>query len=369
MKRYLAICIALLCLACKQEKTGENTEDIGMTSEKNTTTKSKKTLNDYVTLSGKILNPHESMTLKIFKGKDYEKDITINADGTFSDTLKIDEGDYMMKHGNEYGNIYLKNGFISSFETDYEDFDMQLIYKGDAEDINNFEIQQFKVAITHFDEALFNAPSTENLNTAIENYKKGMDTLIKQHSTLDSARIAKAKTNIARTIQGNGNYLRGKIALKEALPKGSKSPEFSAYETPDGGKASLADLKGKYVYIDVWATWCGPCIREIPSLKKVEKEYHDKNIAFVSVSIDDGRGFGGDAAAAKEGWKKMIKDRQLGGLQLLADNGWQSEFIKAYKISGIPRFILIDPKGNIISPDAPRPSNPKLTEMFDALNI
>lgn len=144
------------------------------------------------------------------------------------------------------------------------------------------------------------------------------------------------------------------------LVAGKASPTFN-YENHKGGKTTLADLKGKYVYIDVWATWCGPCIGEIPSLKKVEKQYHDKNIEFVSVSID--------TKNAYETWKKMVVDKELGGVQLIADNAWKSKFVTDYAIEGIPRFILIDPNGNIVNADAPRPSDPKLVALFNELKI
>ncbi|QOD60228.1 TlpA family protein disulfide reductase [Polaribacter haliotis] len=146
-----------------------------------------------------------------------------------------------------------------------------------------------------------------------------------------------------------------------SLSKGNPSPKFTDFENNAGGTKSLDDLKGKYVYIDVWATWCGPCIAEIPSLKKVEKEFHDKNIEFVSISIDTEKDY--------EKWKKMIVDRELGGLQLMADNNWDSKFIQDYGIKGIPRFILIDPQGNIVSANAPRPSDKKLVETLNDLNL
>ncbi len=149
-------------------------------------------------------------------------------------------------------------------------------------------------------------------------------------------------------------------ALKK-LVKGNVSPKFTDYENNAGGTTSLDDLKGKYVYIDVWATWCGPCIREIPSLKKVEKQFHNKNIEFVSISID--------VKKDHEKWKKMIVDKELGGLQLFADSDWKSKFVEDYMIKGIPRFIIVDPKGNIISANAPRPSDKKLVEFFEELNI
>lgn len=142
------------------------------------------------------------------------------------------------------------------------------------------------------------------------------------------------------------------------LQKGMPSPKFVDYENNAGGTMSLDDLKGKYVYVDVWATWCGPCIAEIPSLKEIEKAYHDENIEFVSASID--------TPVAYNKWKSMIVDKELGGTQLLADNAWQSQFVQDYGIDGIPRFILIDPNGNIVSADAPRPSDDALKALFDS---
>ncbi|WP_306350248.1 TlpA family protein disulfide reductase [Flavobacterium sp. '19STA2R22 D10 B1'] len=144
------------------------------------------------------------------------------------------------------------------------------------------------------------------------------------------------------------------------LVKGKPSPTFE-YENFKGGKTSLESLKGKYVYIDVWATWCGPCKQEIPSLLKVEEQYHGKNIEFVSISID--------RVKDHETWTKMVTDMKLGGIQLFADKDWKSQFVSDYAIDGIPRFILLDPQGNIVMADAPRPSDPKLIETFNDLKI
>lgn len=146
----------------------------------------------------------------------------------------------------------------------------------------------------------------------------------------------------------------------QKLKKGNLSPTFD-YENHAGGSTKTEDLVGKYVYIDVWATWCGPCIGEIPSLKKVEKLYHGKNIEFVSISIDN--------QTDHDKWKKMVDDKELGGVQLMADNAWQSKFVTDYRVNGIPRFILIDPEGKIVSADAPRPSDKKLIETLEGLSI
>jgi thiol-disulfide isomerase/thioredoxin len=175
--------------------------------------------------------------------------------------------------------------------------------------------------------------------------------------------------NVEGSIQQFKKFMAAKVAMRSKFPKGSPSPTFVNYENFAGGNTSLADLKGKYVYMDIWATWCGPCIKEIPSLKKIEKQYEGKNIAFVSISVDEGRGYKGDAAEAYKGWKKMVTEKELGGIQLMADNGFRSDFIQKYQINGIPRFILVGPEGNIVSGDAPRPSNPALVKMLTDLGL
>ncbi|WP_298758013.1 TlpA disulfide reductase family protein [uncultured Psychroserpens sp.] len=159
------------------------------------------------------------------------------------------------------------------------------------------------------------------------------------------------------TSEDTKKSLTEKFEKNKNLMKGKPSPQFNNYENHKGGEMSLADLKGKYVYVDVWATWCGPCIREIPSLKEVEKKFHNENIEFVSTSIDE--------VKDHDKWIDMVKDKDLGGVQLMADNAWKSKFVRDYAIDGIPRFILIDPNGNIVSADAPRPSNPKLVELLE----
>lgn len=154
--------------------------------------------------------------------------------------------------------------------------------------------------------------------------------------------------------------LTDKFEIVKNIATGLPSPTFD-YENVNGGKTSLESLKGKFVYIDVWATWCGPCIAEIPALKEVEKEYHGKNIEFVSISIDERKDF--------EKWKKMVAVKELKGIQLIADNAWESDFVKKYAIDGIPRFILIDTEGKIVSADAPRPSDAKLKELLTEVGL
>ena len=127
------------------------------------------------------------------------------------------------------------------------------------------------------------------------------------------------------------------------------------YPDMEGKMVSLSDFRGKVVLIDVWATWCGPCRGEIPALKKLEKEMEGTDVVFMSVSVDEEKNH--------QKWLDTIEKEQLGGVQLFA-NGW-GKITKDYKISGIPRFIVIDRQGKVASVDAPRPSNPALKALLE----
>ncbi len=146
------------------------------------------------------------------------------------------------------------------------------------------------------------------------------------------------------------------VALDETN-KGTSSPKFTDYKNYKGGATSLDDLKGKFVYIDVWATWCGPCRDEIPYLKELEKEFRNENIAFVSISVDD--------VEDHQAWKDMVATNKMEGVQLFA-NG-DAQFMNDYGIESIPRFILVDAKGNILDYDTYRPSDPLLKESLHTL--
>ena len=132
-------------------------------------------------------------------------------------------------------------------------------------------------------------------------------------------------------------------ALKTA--PGQPAPDFS-FPDINGKLVSLGDLRGKYVYIDIWATYCSPCRAEIPYLQKLEEKLKDKNIYFVSISVDTN----------KKAWENMVKKDQLGGIQLRC--GKNPKFMDDYDISGIPRFILIDPEGRFCETHVGHPSTP-----------
>ena len=135
---------------------------------------------------------------------------------------------------------------------------------------------------------------------------------------------------------------------------GKPSPDFDAVDI-DGKKWSVADFRGKYVYIDMWATWCGPCKKELPYLKALEEKFRDAQIVFVGLSTD----------GMKENWEKMVRSGVMCGTQLYI--GPRSSFQRAYNIDGIPRFILLDKEGKIISNDMSRPSAEETVRVLESL--
>jgi len=124
----------------------------------------------------------------------------------------------------------------------------------------------------------------------------------------------------------------------------SKAPDFSL-KSIDGKEYSLADFKGKYVYMDIWATWCGPCKIQIPYMKELEDKFHDAPIHFVSISVDEEKD--------KPLWKQVIEENKMSGIQLFA--GRENNFGYDYQIKFIPTFILLDKEGNILLENAPVP--------------
>lgn len=205
-------------------------------------------------------------------------------------------------------------------------------------------------SLTEYFNALYDKAKTKYDDPLVGNYVKlvKLENQINFGGGLDGMdnKIEDFKTGLTN------EYFRDRLSLTEAswskLRKGAIAPDFKG-TTRDGKVVNLSDLKGKAVYVDVWATWCGPCIREIPALKELEKSMHDQGIEFVSISVDE--------AKNKDKWLAFIEEKELGGKQLLADGAFNSEVSTNYNIKGIPRFILVDAEGILVSANAPRPSD------------
>lgn len=125
-----------------------------------------------------------------------------------------------------------------------------------------------------------------------------------------------------------------------AFGVGSVMPNFTL-KTPDGKDISLNDFKGKYVLVDFWASWCGPCLREMPNVVKLYKECKGKNFEIFGVSLDN----------KKDAWVKAIKANGMKWPQGSDLKGWGSEPARLCNVSAIPFTVLIDPEGEVIAID------------------
>ncbi len=173
----------------------------------------------------------------------------------------------------------------------------------------------------------------------------------------DGADVLMAKLRASggkpETIEAAEEAYNGWMAIAEGEP----APDFHG-TTLDGQRVALSELKGRVVYVDVWATWCGPCRGEIPFLQELEADFEgDSRVAFVSISVDEDN----------EAWRTMVTEDELGGIQILAPAAWDSEVVTEYRIAGIPRFMLIDANGTIVSATAERPSSGTIGETIRGL--
>jgi len=321
---------------------------------------SEKSNNDYVTIKGTIANA-DNNTLSIL-GKNFKKEITLNEDGTYKDTLKVLQGFHGFNDGKQQSFIYLKNGYDLELNFDASNFQESIDFKGEGSITNNYlgkKIQLIKDEQLDKYELLFQMDKPD-FDNKIAEIKQKTDDLLSQTKGLEQEVVdmeTKANTELIDFLVSNYNK---EHMAQAATKKGAPSPTFN-YPDNNGNSVSLEDLKGKYVYIDVWATWCGPCKGEVPYLKEIDDEFKGKDIAFVSLSIDK--------MEHKEKWLKMIQDEKLQGIQVLADKDWNSDFVMAYNIKAIPRFILLDKNGNIVDANAPRPSDPSLKGLLNSLEL
>lgn len=146
---------------------------------------------------------------------------------------------------------------------------------------------------------------------------------------------------------------------KEEKPtKRATGGNFPVLTDLKGNKFTFEDFKGKVIYVDFWASWCGPCRQQFPYSKKIHEELTEKEkkkVVFLYVSIDD----------EPESWKKAIEQLKLDkGEHGFSPGGWNSDVVQKFQINGIPRYMIIDKKGEIVNPEAPRPSDPSILELL-----
>ncbi|HRN57578.1 MAG TPA: redoxin family protein [Agriterribacter sp.] len=136
------------------------------------------------------------------------------------------------------------------------------------------------------------------------------------------------------------------VASIGSLSKGAVAPAFKLPDTK-GKPVQISDFKGKVVYLDIWATWCGPCLKEMPYLERLKEKFRNKDVEIITISID----------TKVDVWLAKVAAMKMQGIQLIDSNGSEnSKIAKDYKVHGVPHYVLIDKNGRIASASAPMPS-------------
>ena len=136
---------------------------------------------------------------------------------------------------------------------------------------------------------------------------------------------------------------------------GKIAPDFELIDR-EGKKCRLSDLKGKYLFVDFWATWCHGCVLEIPYMAKLQEHFaNDDRIALISVSLDSDQKL----------WKKFLEKDPPEWAQYVLSKEAMRFIREAYRMPGIPRFMLVNPEGYLVNFKYTRPSDPQCAELIE----
>lgn len=230
---------------------------------------------------------------------------------------------------------------------------------------------EFTVAAQNKDEKKM-AELQQQYMQIVKQYSDQIATLLVQNSP-SLAVINLLQSNTLDRDQYFSTYVTVAEKLKKEWPAYSQSKNFVQYvdklkttavgqpapeialPNPEGSVVKLSSMKGKYVLVDFWAKWCGPCRQENPNVVRVYNKYKDKGFTVFGVSLD----------RSKEDWLKAIKDDNLTWTHVSDLKFWQSEAAKTYGITAIPFSLLLDPNGVIIAKNLRGPAlENKLAEIF-----
>ena len=333
----LVILMSCFCISCKNDPISNKTIiSVSITNHKNI---------DSLIVYDKTNSWHIASCIRFTKGS--------KAMDTLVDIEQKLYQLYLFSAGKQssFGEIVLSPNSAITLELNENAPYASATYSGDHNNSNNY------LAFLSKTEKALSNKVMKGLDTAVLE-----DLLIQNKSFIkDKAFELKISDSIASTglkqFEDFSSVLQKKnikYAYKSSLVGKNGNEFYLKSGTKDS--VSLSSFKGKHLYIDVWATWCKPCKVEYPLLKALEKELSSSNsIDIISISMD--REF--------DKWASYVENNDMKGYHFHTKHN--SEFVKFYDIGALPRFILLDPNGQIVSADAMRPSDPEIRNYLKSI--
>lgn len=339
--------------------------------------------NNEITIKGKVKFPDDRFKMQIVKRNGFEKEIIdsveLKADNTYEFKMKVDKpGVYTLDcqkwqsvqfwaenedleidfRGQDTAKIKIKNPPYVYIKGGPNNEVMNLIsYNGYRAYQNMIAAGKEIYAASKSDSKEWKEMSANKYNVIFDD-RRERTLYVAQHyadrnsilsvlPSLNETKDAELIANIFKTLEAkNPNYqplldvkreMAEAKAARERMMEGKIAPDFS-FPTKNGEKNyGPKDFRGKYVLIDFWASWCGPCRQEIPHLKKEYEKYHDKGLEMLSVSIDQ----------SKNAWMNAMRKEKMPWPQVQAPKAGK-EIMKEYQFSGIPFIVLLDKEGKIV---------------------
>lgn len=323
-------------------------------------------------VEGKVENAGELKKVMLYRNNDLIDSAFLNESNEFKFTRVSPDADfYDLSIGETNAKFIAKNGDEISFKFDLAKTDGSYEVKGSEEteilrEFNIVSAKYTKIFAEIQDEFVRqvseNPALQDSLNkvltprfeknlvayseAALDFGKKNANTLAGFYAmgTLDQVKYEEELMKYAEGLKGKFpnnaavNQFLKRMEMVKPVSIGQIAPAFEM-PSPEGKVIRLADFKGKYVLLDFWAAWCGPCRKENPNIVKVYNRFKDKNFTVLGVSLDDD----------KADWLKAVKDDGLTWTHASELKRWESPIVNLYKIESIPASFLLDPNGKIIA--------------------
>ena len=305
-----------------------------------------------VTIKGKVKFADKDFKISVYQRQSFSKkvlaEVPLNADNTYTVTVPFDKpGSAIVDCGRwQSVNVWLED---ENLDIDFRGKDTAKVIIKNPSYIRIHGGQKNKLMnlvnfaeYRNYQSMIAVSQNIWTANIKNDSIKNALSTTLLDSDEKNSEFVEDALNKLSASSETGklivDNYRQQKDeqqALRNRVKEGMPAPDIT-FQNEKGKTLHLDKLKGKITLIDFWASWCGPCRKEIPHVKKYYEEYKNKGVQFISVSID----------AKKDVWTKALKEEQMPWLQGWAPNSGK-DVLNTYQFNGIPFLILLDKKGNI----------------------